>query len=167
MALTATTLIMVVIDLAYGPYAYPHSVLPGGKRDFPVHTLAYVELARAFAMASILLVGARHLLKSYISVAVAIWMTVPFALALVGFELVQMGSWLFAVFTGINLYGQFFIMGFLGAILVLVLSVRSLALGKDWLAVLPVAAGAFFLGYYFAPFVLVATACYLLLHKPR
>lgn len=167
LALSAATIIMVLIDLAYGPHAFPHSVQPGGKRDFAVYTLTYVELARAFAIASILLIGSRHIYKSYLSVAEAIWMTVPFAVALVGFELIQMGTWLFAIFSGIDLYGQFFIMGFLGAILVLVVSVRALASDKDWLAVLPLAAGSFLVAYYFAPFVLMVTAIYLIFHKQR
>lgn len=167
MALSAATLVMVIIDLTYGPLAFPHSVLPGGKRDFAVATIALVELARAFATAAVILIGARVFLDEPVPVAEAIWMTVPFALALVGFELLQMGSWLLFRATGLNLYGSVFLLGFLATILVLVASVRVLALGKDWLTVLPVAVLAWALGYFLAPAVLIGSAIYLIVSKRR
>ncbi|MEM6608768.1 MAG: hypothetical protein AAF689_09315 [Pseudomonadota bacterium] len=162
LALVACSFLLVVIDLAYGPHAYPHSVEPGGKRDRSVMAITMVETLRAFGVASIVLLGSRHMLGGKVAVAEALWMTVPYALALIGFELLQMATWAFFLFSGLNFYGAFFIMGFVAAMLVLAISVRSLVPDCDWLSVLPVVALAFGLGTFFTPVVLVSTALYLL-----
>ncbi len=154
-ALIAATLVLVVIDMAYGPLAFPHSVEPGGKRAFGAFTVAFVELARIFAIAAMIWMGARLVLRSRATAAEALWLTLPYAIALIGFELAQLASWLLALGTGINYYGQVFLIGFCATLLILVLAVRTLAPDRDWLACLPVAILAFFAGYFLAPAVLI------------
>lgn len=167
LALCAATFVMVVIDFAYGPYAFPHTLEPGGKRDATVYFVAFVETARIFGVASVILIGTRHILQARVTVAEVFWMTVPYGLALIGFELVQLGAWLFFMGTGFDFYGEFFVMGFLGVCLILVASVRTLAPNRDWLAVLPLSAAAFALGTFFAPVILMGTAVYLTVRAVR
>lgn len=164
LALIAASLVMVVIDLSYGPFAWPQSVEPGGKRSRPWLLIALVEILRAFGVASILLIGVRHLLRVPITVSDAVWMTVPYAIALVLFELAQMAAVLVRVF-GVNPYGWTFMFGFTGCILVLVISVRALAPARDWLSTLPVVGVAYWAGTFYTPIVLVITAIYLFVRR--
>ncbi|MGI3183954.1 hypothetical protein [Nioella aestuarii] len=167
LALCAATFVMVVIDFAYGPYAFPHTLEPGGKRDATVYFVAFVETARIFGVASIILIGTRHFLRAQVTVAEVLWMTVPYGLALIAFELVQLLAWLIVLGAGLNFYGQFFLLGFLGSCLILVASIRTLTPDRDWLAVLPLAAAAFVFGTFFAPIVLLGTAVYLAVRGAR
>lgn len=165
LALVACTLTMVVIDLAYGPYAFRHTVEPGGKRDISAFLYAAIEVARVFGVAAVIFLGARLMFSAPIRVTEALWMSVPFAMALVAFELIQMSTWVLLLATGMNIYGPMFIIGAIGVILVLILSVRTLVPDRDWLACLPIGVGAWFLGTILAPFVLIGTAFYLMLYR--
>jgi len=167
MALVACTLSMVVIDLVYGPIAFPHTLLPGGKRAIPPFSIALVELVRSFGVVATLWLGLRLFLDERVSLAEAVWLSVPYALALVGFELWQAGSWFLGVATGLSLYGQLFLIGFGATLLVLTVSVRALAPQRDWLACLPVALGAFFLGTFYPYVGLIAAAGFLVLDRIR
>lgn len=155
-ALVAATLVMVVIDLAYGPLAFPHTLLPGGKRSLPTFSIAAIELTRALGYASVVLLGVR-LLRGTVTIAEAVWMTVAYAVALVLFEALQMASWLLFVATGLNLYGPAFLVGFGATILVLVAAIRALVPERDWLTCLLVAISAFVLGQ-FVPYLLIPLA---------
>lgn len=159
-ALTAASLVMVIIDLIYGPIAWPQSIAPGGKRAGPWLGIGAVEVLRAFGIAAVVLIGLRHGLKVAISAAEAVWMTVPYAIALVLFELAQMAAVMVRVFD-VNPYGWVFLFGFTGCVLVLVISVRALAPERDWLAVLPLVALAYYAGTFLTPIVLLAAAVYL------
>lgn len=161
-ALIACMLVMVVIDMTYGPLAWPHSLEPGGKRDTTVFTIAGVETVRIFAVASLVWIGTRFGLRSDATGAEALWMTVPYAIALVLFEVLQMSTWLLLLATGMNIYGPMFLIGFGGISLVLILSVRTLAPDRDWLTCLPIAAVAFFAGTFLAPLVLLVAAGFLI-----
>jgi len=167
LALITAMLVMVVIDFAYGPYAFPHTLEPGGKRDTTVFAVATVEVLRIFGVASVILIGTRHFLNAPVTVNEALWMTVPYALGLVGLEIIQMSAWFVALAFGVNLYGQMFLIGFGGVSLVLIASVRTLVPDRDWLDVLPLSAVAFFVGTFFTPVVLLATAVYLLIRAGR
>lgn len=167
MALAACTLSMVVIDLVYGPIAFPHTLLPGGKRAIPSFAIAVVELVRILGVAATLWLGLRLVLGERASLTEAVWLTVPYALALVGFELLQAGSWFLGIATGLSLYGQMFLIGFGATILVLTVAVRALAPGRDWLACLPLALGAFFVGTFYPYVVLVAAAVFLVIDRNR
>lgn len=167
MALAACTLCMVVIDLTYGPLAFPQSMQPGGKRAIPVFGVAAVELVRGLGVAATLWLCLRLLLKQRPTMAEAIWLTVPYALALVGFELVQASAWVLLLATGLNLYGPMFVIGFGATILVLTVSVRALAPDRDWLACLPSAAAAFFIGTFFPYLALMGVAALLALDVLR
>lgn len=163
LAIISSILMMAVLDLTYGPLAFPQSVAPGGKRDAAVFALAFMEIARAFAVASLVLIGVRHILKSDITVAEALWMTVPFTLALLGLEVLQASTWLIFLATGLDVYGPMLTMGFIGVTLILAASIRTLAPERDWLSCLPVCLGAFVIGFSAAPLVLAGTAVYLLI----
>jgi len=167
MALVAATLVMVVIDLSYGPLAFPHTLEPGGKRSFPYMTLAVIDVVRALGIAATLWLGSRMVLRTRTTVAEAIWMAVPFAVALILFELLQVACWLLLLAARLNIYGPMVVIGFGAAFLVLVVSVRALSPDRDWLSVLPVAVAAFVLGYYFPYFVLPVAGLYLLTLRVR
>ena len=77
------TLVMVVIDLTYGPFAFPQTLEPGGKRDLHPFTLAAVEVTRILGFAAVIWIGVRYVLRAPVSLAEAIWMTLPYAVALV------------------------------------------------------------------------------------
>lgn len=161
MALLAATLVMVVIDYIWGPRAFPHTLEPGGKRDGGIFDTAALEVTRIYGCAAMIYVGAR-LLGNPVPMRLAFWMTLPYALALVAFEGVQMGTWIFALATGIDLYGQFYMMGFLGSVLVLVVSLRGLLPERDWLGVLPLAVAVYVGGTFLAPIVLIGAGLYWL-----
>ncbi|MEM8822794.1 MAG: hypothetical protein AAGF30_04210 [Pseudomonadota bacterium] len=165
--LLLATLVLVLIDMIYGPLAFPQSLQPGGKRDMGAVVVAAVELSRIFAVAASLWIGGKHIMGQPITGATALWMTLPYAISLIGLELVQAASWLLFVLTSINVYGPMFTIGFGGTLLVLVISVRAIAPEKDWLACLPLAAIAFVAGHYLAPAVLVFAASMLILEKLR
>ena len=166
MALLACTLVMVVIDLTYGPLAFPHTLEPGGKRAIPAPAIAGVEFIRCLGVAATIWLCLRLLLLESVRLTEALWLTVPFALALVAFELLQAATWVFFLVSGLNIYGPMVLIGFGGTLLVLVVSVRALAPRRDWLACLPVAAGAYWLGT-FMPYLVLPVAAMVLLLGPR
>jgi hypothetical protein len=165
-ALTAATLVLVVIDLIYGPLAFPHSVEPGGKRSLPVFSIAGIELTRAMGYAATVWLVAR-ILGARIRLAEAMWMTVAYAIALILFELLQMGSWLLLLATGLNLYGQAVIIGFGATLLVLVVAVRALLPQHDWLSCLFVAVAVFALGYFLPFFVIIVSGVFAVFERAR
>lgn len=167
MALVACTLCMVVIDLIYGPFAYPNSLEPGGKRALPAFSIATVEIIRIFGVAATLWIGHRLLLGGGVRSAEVVWLTVPYAIALIGFELVQVGSWVLYLATGVNIYGPMVVIGFGAAFLVLTVSVRALAPDRDWLACLPIAVAAFAVGTFYPYVALMAAACFFLFDRVR
>lgn len=158
MALVACMLCMVVLDFIWGPLAFPHSLEPGGKRAMPVFGVATVEVVRIFGVAAVVWLGMRLALNRTVRFSEACWMTVPYALALVGFEVIQASTWLLYRLSTLDLYGPMFAIGFGAAILVLTVSVRSLAPERDWLTCLPLVAAAFFIGTFYPVPALVLTA---------
>jgi hypothetical protein len=167
MALVACMLCMVVIDFIWGPLAVPQSLEPGGKRSGSVFGVAAVEIVRIFGVAAVVWLGMRLWLGKGIGPAEACWMTVPYALALVGFEILQASAWLLFVATQLNLYGQTVVIGFGAAMLVMTVSVRALAPDRDWLSCLPVVICAVIFGTFFPLFALGVAACLLVLDRLR
>ena len=165
-ALVAATLVTVVIDLVYGPLAFPHSVEPGGKRSLPVFTIAGIELTRALGYAGVVWLAAR-VVGARVRLAEAIWMTAAYAVALILFELLQMGSWLLLLATGLNLYGQVVLIGFGATILGLVVAIQALLPAQDWLSCLVVAAATFVLGYYVPYFVILVAGLFVVIDRGR
>lgn len=163
--LLAATLVMVVVDFAYAPYAFPQSMLTDGSREFGIFAVAAVEIMRVFSVSAIILIGVRYGLKEHVSVADALWMTAPFAVALVVFELLQCASFLIALSTGLNLYALTAMVGFGGVMLVLAVSIRALAPDQDWLSALLIAICALVVGFYAAPLVLMGMAIYLMVRE--
>lgn len=164
-ALVAATLCMVVIDLVYGPLAFPESLEPGGKRSIHAFSIAAVEIIRIFGVAAMLWLGLRMFLGVHVRLTEALWLTVPYALALVGLELLQAGTWVLLLATGLNVYGPMFAIGFGGTLLVLTVSVRALAPERDWLACLPIAAIAFLFGTFVPNVALIGVAVVLVLDR--
>ncbi|MGB3689525.1 MAG: hypothetical protein WBA02_09505 [Jannaschia helgolandensis] len=151
MALVGTTLLMTIVDYTYGPLAFPHT--PQGKRQFGALFGAMRDVITVFAMAGAGLLLGRWFARSRATAAEAIWLMVAYALALLLFELVQMGTWVFALATGIDTYGPFFFIGFSATLLVLVVVVRVLHRLDDWLTALLIAGGAFLVAYFVGPIV--------------
>ncbi|MGB3407849.1 MAG: hypothetical protein WBA67_10180 [Jannaschia sp.] len=164
-ALLAATLVTVLLDFLYGPWAYPHSVIEGGKRADGALIGAAVDVARIYASAAIVWLGCRWLLKLDISGTLAMWMTVPFTIALLLFEVAQFAIVLLFRLTGLDLYGPTFLIGYCGALLVLIASVRVLNEKGDWLSALPVGFAAAVLGHYLPPIVLPVAAGYLIVRR--
>jgi hypothetical protein len=154
-ALLAATLVWTILDFLYAPMAFPHSFQPGGKREHGAAAFAAIAVARVYAFAAIVWMGARFLLRQPTTPAAAIWMTVPYALALIVAELLEMSAFVLALTVGVNVYMPFFFIGWCGALLVLIASVRALCPRSDWLAALPVGFAAVTVGHYFAPLVLL------------
>ncbi|MEO0859975.1 MAG: hypothetical protein AAFY65_05130 [Pseudomonadota bacterium] len=88
-------------------------------------------------------------------------MAVPYALALIVLELIQVLAFLLHQ-VGLKVYGPFFMIGYVGTLLILVASVKAIRPRADWLSCLPLAFVAFAGGTYFPPFVLPLAAIYLL-----
>ncbi len=151
MALVAATLLMTIVDYTYGPLAFPHTLQ--GKRQFGALFGAMRDVITVFAMAGAGLLLGRWFARSQATAVEAIWLMVAYALALLLFELVQMGTWVFALATGIDTYGPFFFIGFSATLLVLVVVVRVLHRLDDWLTALLIAGGAFVVAYFVGPIV--------------
>ncbi|KIT17889.1 hypothetical protein [Jannaschia aquimarina] len=162
MALVVAALIHVVLDYGFGPWAFPHTVEPGGKRADGPAIGAAVAVARIFSAAAILWMAGRLIYRLDISGAAAMWMTVPYGLAEIGLDLVELTVVIVYRLTSLDMYGSFFMMGYVAGILVMVVSVRVLYRFDDWLSALPVGMGAAILSYFLPPLVLPAAGVYLL-----
>ncbi|MEM7487880.1 MAG: hypothetical protein AAF390_02020 [Pseudomonadota bacterium] len=165
-ALLAATLAMAMLDYAYGSVIWPHSLAEGGKRASGPVVVAAIEVARIFATAAILWLGVRWAFRFPVSGAEAIWMTLPYAVALFVFELLQLATVIVAVITGVQLYGPFFMIGYVGTLLVLIASAKVLIHDRgDWLTALPLGMAAAIGGYYVPPIVLPVAALYLIARR--
>ncbi|MFO6463161.1 hypothetical protein ACK8OR_02115 [Jannaschia sp. KMU-145] len=135
MALVAAGLIHVVLDHLAGAWAFPHSFEPGGKRAGGPVVGTLVVLSRLFGTAAGLWLVAR-VLGQPVRWALAMWMVVPFALAEIGLDLLELSTAAIHELTTLNLYGGLFLIGFTGTLLVLIASVKAALPGRDWLGAL-------------------------------
>lgn len=168
MALLAALLVHVVVDYIYGAYTWPHTFLEGGKRSNGPVLGTLVPALRLIAMAVALWIGIQLFYKEEIPAALAIWMIVPSALAEIGLDMVEILTVVFFVLTDVDLYGEMFYIGFIGQVLVLVLSVKVLLPARDWLSSLPLAVFTFLGKFvFFTPLMLLFLPCFILWKKIR
>ena len=160
MTLLAIGIVAMSIDYVVGGLTWPASLQPGGKRSWgPILTVG-IEIVRFYGIAAALWLGANLVYRVPTRWGQALWLTVPYALARLGLELVEIGVIGFHALTGINTYAGMFFIGFCAMLLILVVCARGLLPGRDWLSSLPLAAVAFGLGSYVPFLVLPAAGLY-------
>ena len=152
MAPLTAVLTHIVINCAYGSYVWLGSFAAGGKRHAGPALGLVTSLLGATALAFVLWGGLKLFDQENISAALAIWMTVPYAVAEHGLDVIEPLTAMFFNFATVDLYGEIFTVAFIGQTLALVLAVKALRSDRDWLSCLPVGLCAL-LSAVFAPLV--------------